>query len=85
MDKEFLPADTQLPRKQNDTRDGLDIAGQNPDQVQSYVEKLTQGLELISEVHDELHCNADLYVAVWDRLSSRQRSFLRAIISGMRA
>ena len=73
-------------KKQNDTRDGLDIAGQNPETVAAYVKRLTAGLisadnKLIYAVQDELHGNADLFTAVWDKLSSKMRSDVRSILS----
>lgn len=78
----FLPGETPIAgKKQNDTRDGLDIEGQDPESVGSYAEQFTRGLAMIYAAHEALRLDADRYVAVWDQLSSKQRTALRKIIS----
>jgi hypothetical protein len=77
-------------KKTNDTRDGMDIAGQDPEVVQQYVDGFQNALlkaddRAILELHDELKTQAELYTAVRDRIPSKQRTELRNIISAKKA
>jgi hypothetical protein len=76
-----VPGTTSLVGKDNDTRYGLDIVGQNPESVETYMLQFSQGLAMIHEAHACLRLDADLYTAVWDRLQSWQRTALRKILT----